>query len=287
MEKKTKPSSWILITGASTGIGYALAKKYLKEGHYNLALVSQNKERLNKAKLNLEKDNHHHIKITTLAVDLSKTNGPDIVYSTFKKKNIDVDILINNAGFGLFGPFHKYSYTEQGQLLNTNINTLVQLCHLFGNDMLHRNTRAANTNQEKNSKDKIIINVASIAGFLPGPLLASYYASKAFVLHFSEGLHEELADKGIFVSALCPGYTRTSFHERSGTNRVRFTHGILARLFAMSSDTVAEITYKGIKQKKTIIIPGLLNKLTIIIIKLSPRTLVRKISLLINTDVET
>ena len=267
-EKEVAPSLWALVTGASTGIGYAIAVELLKED-YNLILVSQNKDRLHWAAKNLKRLAKSNIKIMELAANLSTASAPSSIYKQLQSKQIFIHTLVNNAGVGTSGMFNEQDYKKEKNLIHVNILALVQLCHLFLADMVEQGRGR-------------ILNVASMAGFLSGPLMTNYYASKAFVLRFSEGLHRELKGSGICVSALCPGPVNTPFHERSGTNQRRLGRGFLST-FSLSPASTARAACRGMRKKKAVIVPGIANKFSIFMLRFTPSNLLSKITYFLNT----
>ena len=267
-EVEAAPPFWALVTGASTGIGYAIAVELLREG-CNLVLVSQNKDRLHWAAKNLKRLAKSNIKIVELPADLSTASTPASIYRQVQNKNILIHTLVNNAGVGTSGAFSGQDYKKERNLINVNILALVRLSHLFLPDMLEQGRGR-------------ILNVASAAGFLPGPLMANYYASKAFVLHFSEALHRELKDSGICVSALCPGPVDTPFHERSGTNQRRLGQSPLSALISTSPRSAARAACRGMRRQKAVILPGLGNKFSVFMLRFLPRSLVSKIAYFLN-----
>ena len=194
----------VLITGASSGIGCELAKVYAKN-NYDLVLVARRIERLKQLKSEIKKSNPK-IQVKVIEIDLSKSKSPEDLFLLLKKENIKIDILINNAGMGVYGNFLELSQEEMKKIekmLNLNMIAIVKLTKIFLNKM-------------KTHKKGAILNVASTAAFQPGgPLMATYYASKSFVLSFSEGIRYELKDTGIKVSTLCPGPTITEFEKMS------------------------------------------------------------------------
>jgi short-subunit dehydrogenase len=259
---------YTLITGASTGIGKELAKTFAKN-QYNLLLVARSKDKLENLKKELESQYSIHIEI--LSVDLSKLESPKIIYDFLKQKNLPIQILINNAGFATNGFFLKNSIEEEKNEILVNITSLLELTYLIGNEMI----------KDSHEKPKFfykILNVASTAAFQPGPFMSSYYASKAFVLHFSEGLYEELKDKNILVSTLCPGATKTEFFKRAKMENSKLVQSPLI----MSAEDVAKYTFRKLMKNKVIIIPGIMNKIGVFSIRLFPRNIVRKITKYLN-----
>ena len=252
--------SCVLITGATTGIGYELAKLYAKDEN-NLILVARDEERLKEVKEELE---FYNIKIYTIALDLSEDNSCEKVLDFVNKKNLSVDILINNAGIGSFGYLSEIEIEKELKLIDVNIRALTELTKMFLPTMISHGEGG-------------IMNVASTAAFCAGPKMATYYASKSYVLNFTEALYEELKGSEIKVSCLCPGPVKTSFQEKSGIKKNE-----AAKKALMTPKEVAEVAYKDFKKGKLIIIPGFKNKLIILLNKLIPRALSRKIILFMN-----
>lgn len=252
--------NYTLITGASTGIGYELAHCFAKAKH-NVVLVARNEEKLSQLANKLETE--FHIKALIIPMDITNENAPKIIHKT--TENIHIDILVNNAGIGANGEFAKISYENEISLLQLNIISLVALSKLYLQDMV----------KQKPGK---ILNVASTAAFQPGPYMSSYYASKAFVLHFSEGLYQEYKKYGISISTLCPGATRTPFFENAGMG----TSSLATSIVMMDAKKVAIIGYKGLMQNKAVIIPGIINKILAQSVRFTPRFLVRLIAAKLN-----
>jgi short-subunit dehydrogenase len=228
----------VLITGGTTGIGFELAKIFAKDG-YGIVIVSSSSKNLQAAKQSLEND--FNIKVWTYEKDLSKQGAAIELYNLTKKDNISIDILINNAGIGLVGATETIDLSSDEDLMLLNVVNLVELCKLYIKDMYIN----------KNGK---ILNVASIGAFQPGPYTSTYFASKAFVLSYSRAIAYEARDKGVQVSTLCPGATKTHFFQREGTT---LPQG------AMEAEKVAYYTYRSIMKGKEIIIPGFINRLKI------------------------
>jgi len=243
-----------LVTGASTGIGYELSKIFARDG-YNLVLVSRTKQKLEALAKELE--SKHSIQAKVIPKDLSKPNAPQGLYDEVLADSIEVTDLVNNAGFGLNGKFVDFSTEQQMELIQLNITSLTMLCRLFGTDMARRRSGR-------------ILNVASIAGFQAGgPLMSTYYASKAYVILFSQGINDEFSRDGVHVSVLCPGPTQTEFGNRAEMNHAK----ILNVPWLMNPAEVAEIAYSGLIKGKKIIIPGIMNKISAFSTRLTPRSL--------------
>lgn len=227
-----------LITGATAGIGYELAKLFAAD-HFNLALVARNEARLKNVANELQKT--HKIEVIVIAKDLSDSAAPREIFDALR--TTPVSVLVNNAGFGSQGAFAEEKLELSLNMMHVNTDSLVQLTHYFLEPMLKR-------------QQGRILNVASTAAFQPGPFTNIYYATKAFVLSFSVALAEELSGTGVTVTSLCPGFTRTEFHERAGFKRSS------RWLQMMSAADVARIGYEGLMNGKRIVIPGMMNKLT-------------------------
>ena len=240
-----------LITGASGGIGYELAKLFAKD-HHHLVLVARNGSRL--AQVGDELQRQFGITVRTLALDLAVTTVPQSLFDELRRHGVKVDILVNNAGYGKFGEFAEVALEESAGQIQLNIAALTYLTRLFLGPMLERGSGK-------------IMNVASTAGFQPGPLMAVYYASKAYVISFSEALANELAGKGVTVTCLCPGATETGFAGRAGNDQSR----LFKKLRPMEAKTVARAGYQGLLKGKTIVIPGLHNWLVAESVRFSPR----------------
>ena len=241
-----------LITGASSGIGRDIATEFAKRG-YDLILVARNIEKLNQVKENIL-NNCNNINIKIIQMDVST---PENCKNLYNQVNDDIDILINNAGFGVFGDFTKTDIDKEIQLINTNITAVHILTKLFLQDM------------EKKNKGHIL-NVASIAGFMPGPLMATYYSSKAYVVRLSEAIREELRRKNsnVKLSILCPGPVNTNFNNVAGVNFA---------IKGLSSDYVTSYALDKMFKNKLVIIPGFANKLAKIACKFASLRLLLKV----------
>lgn len=247
-----------LVTGASSGIGFELAKLFAKDSH-DLVLVARDKKRLEKAGHALK--SAYNVRCTTIVKDLSKQNAPKEIMNTLKKQNIRIHALVNNAGFGVYGKFHEMELQKQLDMIQTNITALTQLTGLILPEMIFRG-------------EGRILNVASTAAFQPGPLMAVYYASKAYVLSFSEALSNELQGTGVTVTALCPGPTKTEFHARAHMEIERMG---LSNAGFMSAARAAKEGYEALKKGKTFVIPGTRNRALAFLVRLTPRNTVTRI----------
>lgn len=247
-----------LITGASNGIGLELAKVHASKGG-DLVLVARNKTKLDELKLELE--TQFKVIVHTIGKDLSAINSAKEVYDETSKLNIQVDYLINNAGFGDFGMFVETDWDKELQMINLNITTLTLFTKLYLKDMVNRG----------NGK---IMNVASTAAFQSGPTMAVYCATKAYVLSFTEAVSNEVSDKGVTITALCPGATETGFQAAGGMNE--------SELFKdkklPSAEEVAEYGYTAMIKGDTVAIHGIKNFIMSNAIRFIPRNIVLKAS---------
>jgi len=247
-----------LITGASGGIGYELAKLFAKD-RYHLVLVARSGEKLNQ--LANELQTQHGIRVSVVAVDLAEPAAPRFLFDQLRRERVDVDILVNNAGFGVFGEFSQMPEAEILDQIQLNITALTHLTRLFLASMIARGAGR-------------IMNVASTAAFQPGPLMAVYYASKAYVLSFSEALANEVRGAGITVSCFCPGATNTGFAKRAGLESSR----LFKQIGATNVEAVARDGYRGLMAGRTLVISGMHNWLVAESIRFAPRKLVTAIS---------
>lgn len=244
---------WALVTGASSGIGYEFAK-VLAENSYNLILVARRKERLDQLKSEIESE--FSVQAQVITADLSKPEDVERVHSSSKSFTPQLDVLINNAGFGALGRFHEMDDGHQLNMIDLNVRSLTQLCYLFGKDMVA-------------VKSGYICNVASTAAFQPGPLMAVYFATKAYVLSLSEALTNEFKDYGVVVSALCPGATESEFKVRAHME----DSGLMNAMKLPSSKDVAVYGYKSLIAKKPVAIHGCLNAFLAFLNRFAPKAL--------------
>ena len=247
-----------LITGASGGIGYELARLFAQD-HYNLVLVARSGEQLNR--LANELQTQHGIRVTVAPIDLGEPAAPRFLFDQLRRERVAVDILVNNAGFGVFGEFLQMPEAEILDQIQLNITALTHLTKLFLAPMIERGTGR-------------IMNVASTAAFQPGPLMAVYYASKAYVLSFSEALANELRRSGVTVCCFCPGATNTGFAKRAGLEGSR----LFKQIGAMDVEAVARDGYHGLMAGRTVVISGMHNWLIAESVRFAPRRLVTAVS---------
>lgn len=245
-----------LITGASGGIGLELARIHASKQD-DVVLIARSAEKLQEIARELE--SKFKVKARTLALDLSAEGAAEKTFAFTTAQGIEIDYLINNAGFGDFGLFASSDWNKQQRMIELNITTLTHLCHLYLPSMIRRNKGR-------------IMNVASTAAFQPGPTMAVYYATKAYVLHFSEAISNELKGTGITVTALCPGATESGFQEAAAMEESRLVKG---RKLPSSRD-VAEYGYKAMMQGKVVAIHGWMNYVMANAVRFSPRSITLK-----------
>ena len=252
----------VLITGASSGIGEELARLFAAHRH-DLVLVARSERKLQS--LSGELARAHGIQSRSLAADLADPGAPPRIFEALRQQGLTIDVLVNNAGFGARGPYAEIDYQVEARMIQVNVAALAHLTRLFLPGMLAR----------RNGK---VLNVASTAAYVPGPFMAVYYASKAFVLSFSEAIAEETQASGVTVTALIPGPTETNFAATAGNQDSRlFRTGT-----AMSAAAVARVGYDGLMAGKRVAIAGLSNKLTVLSTRLAPRSVLAKITRKLN-----
>jgi short-subunit dehydrogenase len=245
-----------LVTGASGGIGEELARLFAADGH-SLVLVARSRDKLERLASELKEK--HRVAARVLPADLSRAESPREIFEELGGAGVSIDALVNNAGFGSYGPFAETDLKQELEMLQVNVVALTHLTKLFLPAMLAR-------------RRGYVMNVASTAAFQPGPLMAVYYASKAYVLSLSEALSNECGGTGVRVSALCPGPTETGFVAAAGMGD--------SKLFdraVMDARTVAAAGYRGLLAGKPVVIPGLRNNLLARSIGFFPRGLVTKV----------
>jgi hypothetical protein len=241
-----------LITGASAGLGVDFARQLSARGH-RLVLAARRKERLESLAKELGN-------ARAVAIDLSKKDGAAKLLADVEAAGEQVDLIVNNAGFGLIGRFAELDAKRLRQMIDLNVGTLTDLCRAVAPQMVAR-------------KSGGILNVASTAAFQPGPKMAVYFATKAFVLSLTEAMHEELKPHGVAVTCLCPGPTRTEFGEVAGFGG----NGMFDRV-AMESPEVVKAGLEGLDRNRAVVIPGLINKVGAASTRFAPRSVVRKIA---------
>src|SRR5580698_5464307 len=252
-----------LITGASGGIGYEFAKLFARD-HYNLVLVARSTEKLNQVAAELQ--SQFGVTVKTVGLNLAAPPAPKFLFDQLEREGLKIDVLINNAGFGEFAEMAEEEILGQIQL---NIAALTHLTRLFLPPMLARHSGK-------------IMNVASTAAFQPGPLMAVYYATKAYVLSFSEALANEVAGSGVVLSCFCPGATDTGFAKRAGTEDSR----LFRKLRPMNAEAVARDGYLGLMAGRTLVISGVQNWLVAESVRFAPRKIVTAVSRWVAEKVE-
>ncbi|PEJ58389.1 short-chain dehydrogenase [Bacillus sp. AFS002410] len=257
MTLKNQKRKTVLITGATNGIGFELTKLFAKD-QFNLILVARNRNKLEEMAISLMKQ--FSIKVLVISEDLSQASSAKSIADQVLKSEMEVDLLINNAGVALYGNFGFTDLEKELNMIQLNIVTLTELVKYFLPTMLQ-------------NKSGQIINIASTAAFQPGPLMSVYAASKAYVLSFSEALSEELKHTGVSVTTICPGPTKTGIINASGGNKSKLFQGKM-----MSPRKVAKLTYEAIKKEKTVVVTGLKNKILAQAVRFIPRTIVRKLA---------
>lgn len=253
----TDQSKTALVTGASSGIGVELARIHAERGG-DLVLVARRQDRLEALKADLEAT--HGIRAHLIVKDLARAEAAAEIHDELTSRGVSIDYLINNAGFGNGGFFHEQDWARNEAMIHVNVTAVAALMRRFVPEMISRGGGR-------------ILNVASMAAFLPGPLQATYYASKAFVVSFSEAIGNELAGTGVTVTALCPGPVDTEFIEKASLREAKgFARTVSAR-------GVAEAGYNAMLKGRPIVVPGPVNKLIIhLLLRLTPRRCATAIS---------
>jgi hypothetical protein len=242
-----------LVTGASSGIGLELARRLARDG-YQMVLVARRPDRLERVAADLGRT--YGVGAIALPLDLADPAGPATLAAELDRRGIAVDVLVNNAGVGGYGPFAQSDLARDLAMIRLNVESLIAVTRLLLPGMLAR------------ARGRIA-NLASTAAFQPGPNMAVYYASKTFVLSFSEALAYELAGTGVTVTAVCPGPTLTGFQDASGLTGRKLPTPLLVPV-----ERVAEVAYRGIMRGKRIVVPGLGNKVLAVGARLGPRRVV-------------
>ncbi len=253
--------TYAVITGASAGLGKEFAKLAAADG-MGVVLVARRKAELDALARELEAE--HHVETMVVACDLGDAKAPVIVHRAVTEKGVEVDCLINNAGFGSNGAFAELDLDRELGMVNVNVTSLLALTRLFVGDMVKRGRGR-------------ILNVGSTAGFQPGPFMATYYASKAFVNSFTEALAFELAGTGVTATLSCPGATATEFAAVAGNDKsALFKSGVA------DARSVAREAYEGMKSGKAVVIHGFKNKAGVQVLRVSPRAAVVAIAAKLN-----
>lgn len=251
---------WALVTGASRGIGLELSRLAAKDG-YHLVLVARSGDELDAHAAEFRR--RFSVEVLTLPLDLAARSAADAVADSLAARGIVPDLLLNNAGIGAYGLHREIALEAEQEVLDLNVVTLTRLTKRLLPGMLARGSGR-------------ILNVASIAAFQPGPYMAVYYASKAYVLSYSEAIAHELAGTGVTVTALCPGPTRSGFQARAVMRAARIVNGSLVPMAAAGS--VAAVGYRALLAGRRVVIPGLVNRLAAWSVRLVPRRLATAIA---------
>jgi short-subunit dehydrogenase len=264
MDNIAQTRRYALVTGASSGIGRELAAVLAREGHA-LVLVARRTEPMQALAEQLRQA--HGTPCVVVGADLGSPEGVATVAREVAARQLEVEVLVNNAGFGLAGPFESLPAAQQLEMIDVNVRALTALTREFVPGMVAR-------------RRGYVLNVASTAAFQPGPLMSVYYATKAYVLSFSTALHEELRGSGVRVTALCPGFTETGFAARAAEHlRPRLFSGPLGSLDARQ---VAELGYRALMRGRRVAVPGLTNLLGAWLAPLTPLALTLRITRYLN-----
>ncbi|HYV33899.1 MAG TPA: SDR family oxidoreductase [Candidatus Limnocylindria bacterium] len=252
-----------LITGATSGIGLALAKVFAKN-KYDVVLVARGNDELEKTKADLE--NQYHVKAYTIAKNLADSKAPREIFDFCAQKQIEIEILANNAGIATYGKFAETDLPQTLTMLDLNIRALTELTGLFLPAMLKRNSGK-------------ILNVASGAAFQPGPLWAVYAASKAYILSFSLAIRNELKGTNVFMTAVCPGSVKTNFQAATkGFNQTKLIKSGTKGKFMLKPEEVAQAAFKGLMKNRPYVVIGFINKLLAFGSKILPVSLTTAVS---------
>jgi hypothetical protein len=247
----------VLITGASAGIGWELARQFAADKS-NLVLVARRRERLEELAAELRKQ--HGVEALVVAADLGRADAPQAIADQLARDGVAIDVLVNNAGFGALGPVADLDAGRQMEMIQVNVAALTHLTRLLLPAMIQRHRGG-------------VLNVGSTAAFQAGPFMAVYYATKAYVVSFSEALADELASTGVTVTCLCPGPTVTEFAETA-----KMGDALLFRLQTMTAQAVAQIGYRAFRRGKLLVVPGWINYLGATGARLVPRSVSRGIA---------
>ncbi|XXF80296.1 SDR family oxidoreductase [Myxococcaceae bacterium GXIMD 01537] len=251
-----------LVTGASAGLGEQFAQLFARDGH-DVILVARSAGKLEALSAKLEQA--HGVKAHVLPADLGQPDAPEKLFEEVRARGLSVDFLVNNAGFGSTGPFLELALEREAEMVEVNCTALLKLTHLFARPMRERGQGR-------------ILNVASTAGFQPGPYMSTYYATKAFVVSFSEALAYELAGTGVTVTCYCPGATHTEFASRAGNAQSR----LFKRPGVAEAPDVAAHAYGAMMKGRVLSVHGLLNRVAAFSVRLSPRSWARAIAANLN-----
>ncbi|MDA3929827.1 MAG: SDR family oxidoreductase [Prolixibacteraceae bacterium] len=253
-------NNYCLITGAASGIGYEFAKIYIQKS-FNLVLIDLNLEKLKDIKNEFESSFKN--KVVIMQKDLCLQNIANEIYDELKKEKIEIEVLINNAGFGSYGSFMEVSWEKQLNLIQLTVITTSHLIRLFLKDMLERNSGQ-------------ILTVSSISAFMPGPIMAVYFSSKTYLLSFCQAIANEVSHTNIKISVLCPGMTQTNFQKTNGNNKPKFT------MLRATAKHVAEYGVKSLEKGKVVAIPKFYNRVITSLPRVLSLSLTTKLSRKVN-----
>lgn len=248
---------WALITGASSGIGYELAKVFARHGR-NIVIVSRDEAKLKELKQEIERE--YYVKLMMLPKDLADPRSPTEIFEELEKRGVNIQILVNNAGFSIYGMFSETDLQKELEIVQVNLSSLIHLTKLILPGMLKRRSGK-------------ILNVASMGAFHPGPYQSVYCATKAGVLSFSQALSNELQGTGITVTCLCPGVVKTEFHQRAGMQSSKLMNEKM-----IDAGVMAEAGYRALMAEKVIAVPGFKFRLGSVVMGIIPRTMLTKIA---------
>lgn len=254
MDKET-----VLITGASAGIGVELARSFAPDG-VDFVLVARREDKLEELAHELRRSG---AEVRVLPMDLSERDAPQRIFDELGGEDAGIDILVNNAGFGARGKFAELDEQRQADIVHVNIAALTRLSRLFLPQMMARGRGG-------------ILNVASLAAFQPGPYMAIYCATKAYVLSFSEALAEETRKTGVTITALCPGVTVSEFHDIAGTTGMKMIMSGIA-----STESVAKLGHRAFRNGKVVVVTGLMNRILAQSVRFTPRLIMRRVAALL------
>lgn len=257
------PTGTALVTGASMGIGLELARLFARHGH-SLVLVARSEDKLNELARALTASGSG--RVTVCPADLTDALAPSLIAAKLAEQGITIDYLVNNAGVGSTGPFLGADIERELEMVQVNVSALVHLTHLFAPGMAERHGGG-------------VLNIASTAAFQPGPNMATYYATKAFVLSFTEALAEELRGTGVRVTAYCPGPVATEFARTAGN-----AESVLFKMTpAARPEDVALGAYAALERAQAVAVHGFMNWMGVQLLRLSPRALVRRFVAWVNS----
>jgi short-subunit dehydrogenase len=265
MAKVAKTGKTALVTGASAGLGEEMARLFAADGH-DLVLAARRRDKLDALATALSRD--HGVQVVVLSEDLTDPKAPARLVRELETRGIAIEFLVNNAGYGTNGAFTQLDLSRELSMIQLNVTTLVDLTRRLLPGMVARRSGR-------------VLNIGSTAGFQPGPYMATYYASKAFVISFTEALSYELHGTGVTATCACPGATNTEFAQIAGNDKSR-----LFQMAAMGAADVAGQSYRAMMRGQALFIPGLANKLGLQALRVSPRAAVRAVAASLNRSHE-